>query len=211
MLNRQQVPNLLTFARVLAVPVCLGIMLSNPTWKAQALLWIFIAASLTDFLDGYLARRWQVISALGTMLDPVADKLLVALMLLYLLMEAGAMLPLFLPVTVILLRELYISGLRAFLSARQITLPVSKSGKWKTALQMIAITLLLTQLAHEIAHLPLYCFAPFTAAFSDACGASPTAIASIAATLGAPLLYASALLAFTSAVSYTRASLKHLR
>ena len=198
MLTRQQIPNLLTFARVLAVPLCLGIILTEPLGKNQALLWIFIAASLTDFLDGYLARKWDATSRLGTLLDPIADKLLVALMLVFLLETLRLppfifpISPLFLPVCVILLRELYIAGLREFLAGRQITLPVSKGGKWKTALQMVAITLLLASLA----------FGPPIASNSP--------VVEYAWRIGLALLYASALLAFTSAINYTRASLKHL-
>lgn len=226
MLNRRHIPNLLTFARVFAVPLCLGFMLLDPKPEV-ALLWIFVAASLTDFLDGYLARRWQVVSPLGTMLDPVADKLLVALMLLYLLVEGGITPPsppaaarfafgyappamlLFFPIAVILLRELYIAGLREFLATRQIALPVSKGGKWKTALQMVAITLLLAQMAYAIPAAPLYCAAPFAAAFSAACSGTTPPLADLAGGLGLPLLYAAAFLAFTSAASYTRAALKH--
>lgn len=234
MLARAQIPNLLTFARVLAVPVCLGIMLMNPAWKFQALLGIFIAAALTDFLDGYLARKWNVVSALGALLDPIADKLLVALMLVYLLLigdlvpaargSAGpthsllhlfsgpSISPLFLPVAIILLRELYISGLREFLSARQIALPVSKSGKWKTALQMLAITLLLTQLAIDPPgqiNFPCTLVAKANALTTD-CISQPW-ILRLAKLAGLPLLYVSALLSLTSAVAYTRASWKHLR
>jgi CDP-diacylglycerol--glycerol-3-phosphate 3-phosphatidyltransferase len=147
-----------------------------------------VLASLTDFLDGYLARRWQVVSPLGTFLDPVADKLLVALMLVYLLMEGGAAYAslLFLPVVVIVLRELFVSALREFLAARSIALPVSRGGKWKTALQMLAITLLLA--------------APVVAA--DA--------AAMVAQAGRCALYLAAILAFTSALQYARAGLKSL-
>jgi cardiolipin synthase len=242
MLARAQIPNLLTFGRVAAVPLCLGIMLMNPAWKFQALLGIFILASLTDFLDGYLARKWNVVSALGALLDPIADKLLVALMLVYLLLVGGltppsftslstpaasgsagpthdllhlfggSISPLFLPVAIILLRELYISGLREFLSARQIALPVSKSGKWKTALQMLAITLLLTQLAIDPPgqiNFPCTLVAKANALTTD-CISQPW-ILRLAKLAGLPLLYVSALLALTSAVAYTRASCKHLR
>jgi len=145
-----------------------------------ALFWIFLLASLTDFFDGYLARKWNVTSPFGAMLDPVADKLLVALMLLYLLGEYS--LPLF-PVALILLREIYISALREFLSARGIALPVSKGGKWKTALQMLAITALLCSLAYDI----------------------PTAWH-----IGAIALWIAAVLACTSAAQYTRAAWKHI-
>jgi cardiolipin synthase (CMP-forming) len=255
MLTRQQIPNLLTFARVAAVPASLAIMLIAPPWAAIALLWIFIAASLTDFLDGYLARRWNATSALGTMLDPVADKLLVALMLVYLVVLEGgiaspeftpanagaarlamegyapiipasgapatthdlfvffhpsALSPLFLPVIVILLRELYISGLREFLAARQIALPVSTSGKWKTALQMLAIFCLLVGHAYGGGTQPLFCAAPLVAAFSQACALVDSALLRAAQFTGLPLLYLSALLALTSAIAYTRASLKSL-
>lgn len=183
MLARARIPNYLTFARVAAVPVCLVLMLVAPQHVA-ALLWIFIAASLTDFLDGYLARKWNVVSALGALLDPIADKLLVALMLIYLTTQPAFSAVIFAPVAIILLRELYISGLREFLAKRSISLPVSSGGKWKTAMQMIAITLLL---AH-----PVY----------------PAMVPAIA---GVVLLYLSALLAFTSALQYTRASWVHLR
>lgn len=230
MLTRRHIPNLLTMARVVAVPLALLIMLLAPEQKA-ALLWIFIAASITDFFDGYLARKWNVVSPLGALMDPIADKLLVALMLVYLLVEggiapmttaasgspsatqsAGGMVsPLFLPVMVILLRELYISGLREFLAHRQIKLPVSKGGKWKTAMQMLATTLLLAALAYAPPHALLHCAAPFVAAFSSDCDAVPSSTMNIVAMLGMTLLYLSALLALTSAVQYTRHALRHMK
>lgn len=178
MLTKQQIPNLLTYARVLAVPLALGLMLSGcGPWP---LLVIFAAASLTDFLDGYLARKWNVVSAIGAMLDPLADKLLVALMLLYLLTHSDVPL---LPVAVILLREIYIAGLRESLALRSIPLPVSSGGKWKTALQMVAIIVLLGSMSLHLAGL----WMP-----------------------GVVLLYGSALLAFTSAYGYTRAAARAL-
>ena len=194
MIARGNIPNLLTFARVAAVPVCLLFMLLAPACTST-LLWIFVAASLTDFLDGYLARKWNVVSTLGALLDPIADKLLVALMLLYLVSEksspnlvmpaqAGIQSALLLPVAIILLRELYISGLREFLAKRGAELPVSQGGKWKTAMQMIAITALL---------------------------AAPVAASATLSSIGTALLYVAAFLATTSAISYTRASWKHLR
>lgn len=181
MLARAQIPNALTMARVAAVPLCLALILLAP--DARVLLFVvFVAASITDYLDGYLARKWQVTSRLGALLDPIADKLLVALMLLYLCVLNIAD---FLPVSIILLRELYIAGLREFLGKLQVDLPVSRGGKWKTALQMLAVAVLLAQ---------------------DAFGAALPETS-----IGATLLYASALLAFISAVSYTRASWVYLR
>jgi CDP-diacylglycerol--glycerol-3-phosphate 3-phosphatidyltransferase len=179
MVAKQQIPNLLTFARVLAVPLALGFMLSGA--GAWPLFVLFVAASLTDFFDGYLARKWNCTSALGAMLDPVADKLLVALMLLFLITHSDTPL---LPVAVILLREIYVSGLRETLALKSIPLPVSKGGKWKTALQMMAIALLLGAMTFGVARLW-----------------QPAIL----------LLWISAALAFWSGVQYTRAALPHLK
>lgn len=236
MVARAQIPNLLTIARVASVPLCLAIILGNSVWKAAALLVIFIAAALTDFLDGYLARKWKVISPLGAMLDPIADKLLVALMLVYLLVAGDTLpyvgapgmivwdgengggkvpappywfmttQPLFLPIAVILLRELYISGLREYLANRQIKLPVSKGGKWKTALQMTAIIALLAAFAMAQSDKP--CGILFEHLAVE-CGQSP--LVRFARIGGMATLYVSAMLAITSAIGYTRAAWKHLR
>lgn len=132
MFSKKNIPNLLTYLRVLAVPVALYFM----TVGARPLLLLFVAAAVTDFLDGFLARQWNATSALGTMLDPIADKLLVTLMLLYLMVAGHAPL---LPIAAIILREVYVAGLREFLALRSIPLPVSKGGKAKTALQMLAV------------------------------------------------------------------------
>ncbi len=232
MLARRHIPNLLTGARVIAVPLALGVMLAAPE-RTALLLWIFIAASITDFFDGYLARRWQVVSPLGAMLDPIADKLLVALMLIYLLVAPGqppfvgdpgliawdgpggggklpaapysflSAVPLFLPVVVIVLRELYIAGLREFLAHRQVKLPVSRGGKWKTALQMVAITLLLMACAYGVAGQP--CGVVFEHGFAAECGQQPPFVR-FARLGGITLLYTAALLALTSAVAYSRAA-----
>lgn len=199
---RARIPNLLTFARVLAVPVCLVIILAHPRWGYTALLWIFVTASLTDFLDGYLARKWNAVSAVGALLDPIADKLLVALMLIYLLMIKGA--ALMAPVAIILLRELYISGLREFLATRNITLPVSKGGKLKTATQMAAIILLLTELSMNPPgqiNFPCQLVARATE-LTTSCIEQPI-ILHLAKEAGLPLLYAAALLALVSGLHYT--------
>ena len=179
MIAKERIPNLLTYARVLAVPATLLLMMLGN--YPLALFWIFVFASITDFLDGYLARRWNCTGHIGAMLDPIADKLLVALMLLYLLHGFG--LPL-LPVALILLREIYISGLREFLSGRGLNLPVSSGGKWKTALQLLSIGLLTGSLAYNLEN---------------------------AWTIGLATLWISALLALSSAVQYTRASMKHFQ
>lgn len=100
---------------------------------------LFAYASFSDFLDGYLARKWNAHSDVGRALDPVADKLLVAVALLILLLEARAHV---VAVSIILCRELWVAGLREALAGRSVV-HVSKLAKWKTATQMVAITLLL--------------------------------------------------------------------
>lgn len=176
-MRREQIPNLLTYGRVLAVPVCLLWMVCGDAIAAP-LFWIFVAAAITDFFDGYLARRWNAVSPMGTLLDPIADKLLVALLLLHLLrMDA---LPL-LPVAVMLLRELYISGLREFLAARGRALPVSKGGKLKTMLQLVGIGLLL---------------------------AAPVWDAPLAGVIGSYTIWAAALVSLLTAVDYSRQALR---
>ena len=178
MIARTQIPNLLTLGRLLAVPVCLALILIFDAPQA-ALFWIFLVASATDFLDGYLARKWNATSPLGVLLDPIADKLLVALLLVYLLVSTVPAL-LFLPVVVMLLRELYISGLREFLAARQATLPVSRGGKLKTMLQMAGITLLLAAMTFKVDDL---------------------------GKIGLVLLWFAGLVALVTAVDYTRKAL----
>jgi cardiolipin synthase len=111
-------------------------------WTALA---IFIAASVTDYLDGYLARAWQQTSNIGRMLDPIADKLLVATCLLLLAADtdrtiAGWSLW---AAIIILCREILVSGLREYLAALKVSVPVTQLAKWKTAIQMVAIAFLL--------------------------------------------------------------------
>jgi CDP-diacylglycerol--glycerol-3-phosphate 3-phosphatidyltransferase len=149
MIEKKSIPNLLTIGRMAAVPVALGVMLlvSDPwVW----LFTLFVFAALTDYLDGYLARKWQATSDFGTLMDPMADKLLVITLLLYLLQMTGLAL---LPVALIVLREVFIAGLRAHVALKGASVPVSASGKWKTALQMIALALLLAGEAWPVMYL----------------------------------------------------------
>lgn len=137
---KQRLPNLLTFSRIIVIPLLVAAFyLPAPAcyWVTCAL---FVYASLTDFLDGYLARRWQVESALGRFLDPIADKLLVTAALVCLASDARAH---EIAVAVILMREMLVAGLREHLMEKQIPLPVSTLAKYKTAVQMVAVLLLL--------------------------------------------------------------------
>ena len=143
-------PNMLTYARILAVPMVglcffLDGRLQSSDFARWTALAIFIAASLTDYLDGYLARAWQQTSNIGRMLDPIADKLLVATCLLLLAADtdqtiAGWSLW---AAIIILCREILVSGLRAYLAALKVSVPVTQLAKWKTAIQMVAIAFLL--------------------------------------------------------------------
>ena len=136
-------PNLLTYGRIVAVPaLVLSYYLESYVGRWLSLL-IFIAASVTDFFDGYLARVWQQQSAMGRMLDPIADKLLVATSLLLLVSDntiGGLSL---LAAIVILTREISVSGLREFLAELRVSVPVTRLAKWKTTMQMVAIGFLL--------------------------------------------------------------------
>jgi cardiolipin synthase len=143
-------PNILTYARILAVPmVVLCFFLEGRLQSSEFARWsalaIFIAASVTDYLDGYLARAWQQTSNIGRMLDPIADKLLVATCLLLLAADtdrtiAGWSLW---AAIIILCREILVSGLREYLAALKVSVPVTQLAKWKTAIQMVAIAFLL--------------------------------------------------------------------
>ncbi len=136
-------PNLLTIARLLAAPglALAFLLLPRPAadWTALAL---FLAAAATDWLDGRLARAWQAQSRLGTMLDPIADKAMVALALLTLMAVSSLSPWLLLPAALILLREVFVSGLREFLGDTAGMLRVTRLAKWKTSAQMTAIAVL---------------------------------------------------------------------
>lgn len=135
-------PNALTVARIAAVPVLIAAFyLPAPAahWVAMA---VFVAASVTDWVDGWLARRWEQQSDFGKVLDPIADKLLVAAALFMLAAFDRLSIPSIVAAIAILGREILVSGLREFLAGRA-SLPVTTLAKWKTAVQMAAIAVLL--------------------------------------------------------------------
>jgi cardiolipin synthase (CMP-forming) len=146
-------PNILTYGRILAVPVVAGLLLwtdrahvitglgvEAARWVALA---IYVLAAITDFFDGYLARKWQQQSALGKMLDPIADKVLVAVILLVLcgdqILRGGHVWA----AIIILAREVLVSGLREFLGQLRVSVPVTQIAKWKTTVQLVAIGFLI--------------------------------------------------------------------
>lgn len=134
------VPNALTFFRILLVPLLVVILLTKFEGKALVGLGVFLLASLTDFLDGFIARRRQQVSQLGKLLDPAADKILVSAALIALIELDVA--PAWM-VMVILAREFLISAFRSLAAGEGIVLGASWMGKLKTALQIIAISLLI--------------------------------------------------------------------
>src|SRR5271156_3311609 len=137
-------PNLLTYGRLAAVPLVVG-LLFWPTehWMRWTALAIFIAAGITDFLDGYLARAWSQQSSLGRMLDPIADKLLVAAVLMMLAADHTIEGPSLWAAIVILCREILVSGLREYLAELRVPVPVTAVAKWKTTVQLVSLGFLI--------------------------------------------------------------------
>lgn len=138
------VPNCLTFTRILAVPaLVLALHYLDPItahWTAFA---IFALASLTDWLDGYLARIWSQQSLIGAMFDPIADKLLVGATLMMLIADGTLSGTAVFAAVIILCREILVSGLREFLAGLQVRVLVTQLAKLKTVMQMVALALLL--------------------------------------------------------------------
>ncbi|MBF9057578.1 CDP-diacylglycerol--glycerol-3-phosphate 3-phosphatidyltransferase [Rhodobacterales bacterium HKCCSP123] len=140
---RWTLPNILTVARMIAAPmVALVFLLLPRPWADWVAMILFLGASLTDYVDGYLARAWNQISRFGAMLDPIADKAVVVIALAVLLGIHGVTAWLLVPVTAILFREVFVSGLREYLGHAAGTLKVTPLAKWKTMVQMVAITML---------------------------------------------------------------------
>jgi CDP-diacylglycerol--glycerol-3-phosphate 3-phosphatidyltransferase/cardiolipin synthase len=138
------IPNMLTVLRILMIPVFVGIYYLPSEWSNLACAIVFAVAAITDWFDGYLARRWQQVSALGEFLDPVADKLMVAVALI-LLVQKNPTPALAIPAAVIICREITVSALREWMAelGARARVAVSVIGKFKTAVQMTAIVLLL--------------------------------------------------------------------
>jgi cardiolipin synthase len=186
------IPNLLTYGRILAVPLIVlcffleGRLESSDfaRWTALAL---FIIASVTDYLDGYLARIWKQTSNIGRMLDPIADKLLVSICLLLLAADPVETIhgwSLWAAI-IILCREILVSGLREYLADLKVSLPVTQLAKWKTTIQMVAIGFLLAGPAGDK-------ILPYTTE------------------IGIVLLWISAIVTLYTGYDYFRAGLKHV-
>lgn len=183
-------PNILTCAKIAAIPVVVGCVfaqsiLDGPLWLRWVALAVFVAAAITDYLDGYYAQIWDQHSALGRMLDPIADKLLVASCLLMLAAESSIHGWTLWAAIVILCREILVSGLREYLAALRVSVPVTKLAKWKTTMQLVAIGFLITGEAGEMV------FPPITL-------------------IGIVLLWLSAIITIYTGWDYFRAGIHHL-
>lgn len=183
-------PNLLTYGRILAVPLivlCFFIegRLHGSEFARWSALAIFVIASLTDFLDGYLARSWNQQSNIGRMLDPIADKLLVASVLLLLAAEGVIAGWSIWAAIIILCREILVSGLREYLAALKVSVPVTWIAKWKTGAQMVALAFLLAGPAGDKVF-------PHTTE------------------IGITLLWAAAIVTIYTGYDYFRAGLRHM-
>jgi cardiolipin synthase len=190
--------NILTYSRIAAVPVVVALIywqsiLDGGLWLRWIALTVFIAAGITDVLDGYVARLYGQQSSLGRMLDPIADKLLVASCLLMLAAEETIRGWSLLAAVVILCREILVSGLREYLAELHVSVPVSRLAKWKTTWQLVAVGFLIagdagdkfatTILKHDIL---------------------------VITNIGLTLLWLSALVTLYTGWDYMRAGLRHM-
>ncbi len=179
-------PNVLTYLRLAAVPGLVAVMffldgdLAN--WAALA---VFAFAGVTDFLDGYIARAWQQQSALGQMLDPIADKLLVGAALMMLVANGTISGWSIWAAVIILSREILVSGLREFLAGLNVTVAVTQLAKWKTTVQMVALCFLLV-------------------------GPAGDRMIGGASAIGLSMLWVAALVTLYTGYDYFRAGLKHV-
>jgi cardiolipin synthase len=184
------IPNMLTCARIAAIPVVIACIYAQsiydgPLWLRWVAVAVFIAAGITDYLDGYYARVYNQQSAFGRMLDPIADKLLVASCLLMLAADGIIHGWSLWAAIIILCREILVSGLREYLAGLRVSLPVTRLAKWKTTVQLVAIGFLLA-------------------------GEAGDQIVPIVTQTGLALLWISAIFTLYTGWDYFRAGVRHL-
>jgi cardiolipin synthase len=178
--------NKLTFSRIAVIPVILGLLAIPHMWAAWIALVLFVAAGVTDWLDGYMARLEGNVSMLGQFLDPIADKLLVAAVILLLVYNMQIDGWTVFPAVIILLREVAVSGLREFLAGVRVSVPVSQLAKWKTFIQIVALSFLIIGDRFTVLSIP-------------------------ATSIGDILLWSAGVLTVFTAWDYWRASVRHFR
>jgi CDP-diacylglycerol--glycerol-3-phosphate 3-phosphatidyltransferase len=138
-------PNLLTIGRIVAIPVICWLLIAGGPVAGWVAVVLYIAAAITDWLDGYLARRMNIVSGLGRMLDPIADKLLVGALLIALAYTHQLSALDLIPAVAIMVREIFVSGLREFLGPRNVVVHVTPLAKWKTTVQLVALTVVMLE------------------------------------------------------------------
>lgn len=190
-LEIDNLPNRLTIFRMLMIPVIVLTLyfdMDTPyelktyrKYLGHIACWIFIAAAITDFFDGYIARKRNIVTVFGSFLDPIADKFLVvaSLIMLLALDRVNAMV-----VIILVLREMYMTSLRLLALTEDISVPVSSLGKWKTTAQMVAIPMLMIH--------GRYLWLPMDK-------------------IGTVLIYIAAILSLLSALMYSLSMIKKLR
>jgi cardiolipin synthase len=186
-------PNLLTLSRIVALPVLIA-LLWFPQWPTGygIAFVLYCLMGITDYFDGYLARSQGAVSKLGQFLDPIADKIMVAAVILILVHNRDITGWSVIAALVILLREIAVSGLREFLGGLRVSVPVSKLAKWKTTFQMIALGALILMGAW-----PTFAI-PFTGGLL-----TPYSV-------GYTTLWAAAVLTLVTGWDYLRVGLKHM-
>jgi cardiolipin synthase (CMP-forming) len=178
-------PNLLTLFRIAVIPTFVLAFYVNTSLARWSMFVLFVIAGITDYLDGYYARRLGQISDLGKLLDPIADKILITCILVLLIDSDQLKQWAIIPTLIILAREFFVSGLREFLATIQVQVPVTQLAKWKTTFQIIALGTLL-----------------FGYAIPDQLWIN---------ILGKTLLWVAALLTLVTGYAYLKQGFKHLR
>ena len=178
------IANILTMSRIAAIPLIAALLFFNEPLLRWLTFVLFAVACVTDFFDGYIARRMAQVSALGRFLDPIADKLVVAAILMVMTAHGQIRGWVVLPALIILCREILVSGLREYLAELKVGVPVSILAKWKTFMQMVALGFLIVG------------------------DAGPSAIP--VQMIGEGLLWLAAALTLVTGYDYLRVGLKHM-
>ncbi len=214
------IPNILTLVRLAAAPmVAVMFLYFTRPYADWAALILFVLAATTDFIDGYLARKWKQESKLGAMLDPIADKAMVIIALCVITGFSGMNPWILLPATLILFREVFVSGLREFLGDTAGTLKVTQLAKWKTTAQMFAIAILfgVGVFEHNLGMLSFGMDAATVDAILDGGADDPLGLRTQYAGMqftwwvGVSLLWIAAVLTVITGWDYFRKALPHLR
>jgi CDP-diacylglycerol--glycerol-3-phosphate 3-phosphatidyltransferase len=214
------IPNILTTLRLLAAPgVAVMFLYFTRPYADWFALCLFLGAAVTDWFDGYLARAWKQETRLGAMLDPIADKAMVVIALMVIVGYSSMSPWLVLPATVILFREVFVSGLREFLGETAGTLKVTRLAKWKTTLQMVAIAVLFSQGVFEH-YFGMSTYGMDAALVSDILNGREEDLHGLwwklegmiwAGRIGLALLWIAAALTFITGWEYFRKSIPHLK